>query len=857
MVPSPVYNLYPYCGSGWRIGHQFALHQPTDGTSAGGRCPPSLAACPQGRGHPLSSSIGPIAEVHTPIPMVGMQHPLLCRVAPAGRSRRMALGFTIVVAAAVAGAAAVLSAFVVTAQPCVPPVAERRPYNVTFGVVAGEDRGEGAMDPPLVKNDDYYWLRDDARNATDVIAHLNAENAYANCSGAGEEALAKTVFNELVSRDQQDDVSVPIRSGGFIYYDRRMEGVTYRLYARRRILAGDLDGKMAWKEEELGSEEVVLNVSALAGDASYFSVSFEGVSPDHTLVAYAVDSTGGEVYEGRVRDIKTGEERPEDVLSDISSGLEWGLDNRTLFYATTDAAWRTNKVWRRTLRAHAEPGTTPAPAVDELLYTEDDQEYSAGFSVTESRRFLTVYSVSSDTSEVYLLDLKADAEARKAGTSPPRLTLVAPRSRGVQYSASHTGGDDLVLKTNADGATNYKLVATTVGASGSANWTDVVPYNESISFSSVHPFDRFAVLKYRRGGFTRLSVVAYANGNGWALNMSTAVELKMPEDAATVSVSGGTYGSRAFLFRYLSMTAPTETWAYDGVMHNRTLLKVNPVPNYNRSLYTSERWEVEATDGVSIPLSVVYRTDMRATAGTPQACHVYGYGSYGSPVNPYFSSTRVSLLDRGIVQVIAHVRGGGEFGAAWYEAARLGTKNVTFTDFIAAGRALVDRRVTTPAMMSYEGVSAGGLLAGAVLTMTPDLARAGVILKVPFVDVLVTMADPSIPLTAGEWLEWGNPNTRKGYDDISAYSPVDNVQPGTDYPPVLLTTGLTDRRVGYWEATKMAARLRDAASEGGKAGVVLRVDMAGGHFGSSARLAYWRQRSTELAWLLARHGKTE
>ncbi|GAB0490272.1 hypothetical protein MMPV_001504 [Pyropia vietnamensis] len=419
------------------------------------------------------------------------------------------------------------------------------------------------------------------------------------------------------------------------------------------------------------------------------------------------------------------------------------------------------------------------------------------------------------------------------------------------------GGDDLVVVTNAGGAANNKLVSTTVGASSMTNWTDVAPYNESISFSSVRPFDRFAILQYRRGGFSRLSVVDYADGPSWALNMSTAVELKMPEDAATVEVSGGSYDSRAFLFTYSSMTTPTETWAYDGVMHNRTLVKENPIASYNRSLYTSDRWEVEAADGVRIPLSVIYRTDMRAAAGTPQACHVYGYGSYGSSVDPYFWPSRISLLDRGIVHIVAHVRGGGEMGRTWYEAARLGTKNVTFTDFIAVGRALVERGVTTSAMLSYEGISAGGLLAGAVLTMEPDLARAGVILGVPFVDVLVTMADPSIPLTTGEWLEWGNPNTRGGYDDISVYSPVDNVQPGTDYPPVLLTTGLMDRRVGYWEATKMAARLRAAAPEGGGAGVVLRADMDGGHFGSSDRLLLRRKQSIETAWLLARHGKTE
>ncbi|KAK1864080.1 hypothetical protein I4F81_006630 [Pyropia yezoensis] len=648
------------------------------------------------------------------------------------------------------------------------------------------------MDPPLVVRDDLYWLRDDARNDSDVLAHLAAENAYANCSGAGEEGLAETIFDELVSAVQQADASLPARSGGYIYYSRSVEGASYPLFVRRRILGRDVDGKVGgvtvpdngqvtWTEGELGPEEVFLNVTALAGDAPYFNVRGVNVSPDHTLVTYAVDTTGAEVYEGRVRMIETGEERPEDVVPRMGGGsIQWGLDNRTLFYTTADATQRPDKVWRRTLSARGEPSSSPAPAVDELLLTEDDREYAAGFSISRSGRFLILASGSSNSTEQSLLDLQADAAARAAGTTPPGPKLVAPRTLGLLYSVSHTGGDDLVVVTNAGGAANFKLAVATVGAPGPANWTDAAPYNESVAITGVTPFERFAVLSARRGGYTRLSVVAYAEGPSRALNLSSAVELAFPEEAATVRLGAGAYESRAFHLSYTSMTTPTETWAYDGVLHNRTLLKEQPVPGYNRSLYASERWEVEAADGATIPVSVVYRTDLRAAAGKPQACHMYGYGSYGISVEPSFSSSRLPLLDRGLVDVIAHVRGGGEMGWTWYEAARLDSKNVTFSDFIAVGRALVARNVTTPANLSMEGASAGGLLVGAVLTMAPDLAGAGAMLVVPFVDALT----------------------------------------------------------------------------GGGADVVLRVDLEGGHFNPSDRFLSWRRQAAELAWLLARHGKT-
>jgi len=777
------------------------------------------------------------------------------------------------VALASTAAAAIARRFTYGPMRSTPPVPARLPHTIKFGKVDGEARGDNLMDPPRTGVDDLYWLRDDARADKDVIAHLKAENAYTNFVTKDQRGLRKRIYQEMLSHVQQTDEAAPYKVGGFLYYTRTVEGKAYALYCRKAIVGLDAvgtvggvtvpdEGQVTWADDALGGEEVYLDANVLAKGAKHFDVRSVSPSPDHAFVAYSVDVTGYETYEVRVRHIATGVERPVDTIKETSGGMEWGRDNTTLFYATLDEAHRQNKVWRRTFASRdADTGASAlTEPVDDCLHTEDDEVFSAFVSKSVSDRFMFFGSGSSETSEVHWVDLDAEAAARAAGAPVPPSVLVEPRVSGVLYDVTHAGGETLLVVTNRGGATNFKLAATSVGAPGAATWADVLPYDAAVKVDSVECFERYAVLHLRKGGFTRLSVVPLTgDGDGpRTLDIAARTTLDFEEEAYVVSGAfGAEFHSRSFRFGYSSMTTPQQTWAYDGVTHARTLLKEKPVPAYDRSLYRSERWEATADDGTVIPMSAVYRIDKRTAAGTSQATHLYGYGSYEISIDPSFSATMLPLLDRGVIYVVAHVRGGGEMGRTWYESAKFGTKVLTFTDFIACGRSLVERRVTSPAQLTIEGRSAGGLLVGAVLNMAPDLFN-GAIAGVPFVDVLTTMADSSIPLSCGEWLEWGNPNTAKGFKDIAAYSPVDNVRDGVAYPAVLFTAGLNDPRVGYWEAAKMVVKLRAATTADARARpIIFKCDLDSGHFSASDRYKYWRERSFELAWLLARHGMHE
>lgn len=776
------------------------------------------------------------------------------------------------VALASSAAAAIARRVVHGPMRSTPPVPVRLPHKLMFGKVDGENRGESPMDPPRTTVDDLYWLRDDARTDKEVIAHLKAENAYTNYVTRDQRGLRKRIYNEMLSHVQQTDSTAPAKVGGYLYYSRTVEGRPYEYYCRRRIVGLDVDGTVAgvavpddgrvtWGDDQLGDEEVYLDTNSLAKGAKHFDVRSAQPSPDHAYVAYTVDVTGGETYELRVRHVGTGVERAVDTAKETSGSFAWGLDRGTIFYGSLDEAHRQHKVWRRTFAprdAAAAAASTASEAVDECLWTEDDEVFSAFLSKSLSDRFLFFGSGSSETSEVHFLDLKADAAARAAGAPPPASVLVEPRRKGTLYDVTHAGGESLLVVTNAGGATNFKLQATTVGSPGAASWVDVLPYDSAVKVDSVECFERFAVLLLRTAGFTRLCVMDMAEGDGGSiriLDVAGRKVLDFDEEAYVVSSAyGAEFRSRTFHFGYSSMTTPQQTWAYDGTTHERTLLKEKPVPAYQRDLYRTERWEATAEDGTTIPMSAVYRADLRTAEGVPQAVHLYGYGSYEISIDPSFSSTLLPLLDRGVVFVVAHVRGGGEMGRTWYESAKFGTKALTFTDFITCGRALVARRVTTPTQLTIEGRSAGGLLVGAVLNMAPDLFN-GAIGGVPFVDVLTTMADASIPLTTGEWEEWGNPNVAADFETIKAYSPVDNVKPGVAYPAVLFTAGLHDPRVGYWEAAKMAALLRAATTRDPRAApIIFKCDLTSGHFSASDRYRYWRERSFELAWLLSRHG---
>lgn len=545
------------------------------------------------------------------------------------------------VALASSAAAAIARRVVHGPMRSTPPVPARLPHKLTFGKVDGENRGEAPMDPPRTTVDELYWLRDDARTDKEVIAHLKAENAFTNYVTRDQRGLRKRIYTEMLSHVQQTDSTAPAKLGGYLYYSRTVEGRPYEYYCRRRIVGLDVDGTVAgvavpddgrvtWGDDQLGDEEVFLDTNWLAKGAKHFDVRSAQPSPDHTYVAYTVDVTGGETYELRVRHIGTGVERAVDTVKETSGSFAWGLDSGTIFYGSLDEAHRQHKVWRRTFTARdttAAAANTASEAVDECLWTEDDEVFSAFLSKSLSHRFLFFGSGSSETSEVHFLDLEADAAARAAGTPPPASVLVEPRRKGTLYDVTHAGGESLLVVTNAGGATNFKLQATTVGAPGAASWVDVLPYDPAVKVDSVECFERFAVLLLRTGGFTRLCVMDVAEGNGGTTRILDAAGRKVldfDEEAYVVSSAyDSEFRSRTFHFGYSSMTTPQQTWAYDGTTHERTLLKEKPVPAYQRDLYRTERWEATAEDGTTIPMSAVYRADLRAAEGVPQAVHLY------------------------------------------------------------------------------------------------------------------------------------------------------------------------------------------------------------------------------------------
>lgn len=625
-------------------GYGGATAAPVDGSAAAAPVDAGAAAVPVGAmraptdrprrgpdGHPPARPHGGPAVVRDASTRLGG--------GGGGGPSRLLVGLGVALASS--AAAAIARRVVHGPMRSTPPVPARLPHNLTFGKVDGENRGESPMDPPRTTSDDLYWLRDDARTDKEVIAHLKAENAYTNYVTRDQRGLRKRIYKEMLSHVQQTDSTAPAKRGGYLYYSRTVEGRPYEYYCRRRIVGLDVDGTVAgvavpddgrvtWGDDQLGDEEVFLDTNLLAKGAKHFDVRSAQRSPDHAYVAYTVDVTGGETYELRVRHIGTGVERAVDTVKETSGSFAWGLDSASIFYGSLDEAHRQHKVWRRTFapRDSTAPAASAASeAVDECLWTEDDEVFSAFLSKSLSHRFLFFGSGSSETSEVHFLDLVADAAARAAGAPPPASVLVEPRRKGTLYDVTHAGGENLLVVTNAGGATNFKLQATTVGAPGAASWVDVLPYDPAVKVDSVQCFERFAVLLLRTGGFTRLCVMDMAEGDGGTTRILDAAGRKVldfDEEAYVVSSAyDSEFHSRTFHFGYSSMTTPQQTWAYDGTTHERTLLKEKPVPAYQRDLYRTERWEATAEDGTTIPMSTVFRADLRAAEGVPQAVHLY------------------------------------------------------------------------------------------------------------------------------------------------------------------------------------------------------------------------------------------
>ncbi len=692
-----------------------------------------------------------------------------------------------------------------------PPVAPRRP---TVLRTHGDERV-----------DDWFWLRD--RDDPDVRAHLEAENAYTQAVMAHTDAVQQRVFDEIKSRIQETDTSAPVRKGPYEYFTRMIEGMQYGVHCRRPAGTPGLPDPFAEPGSPPG-EEVLLDENTLAEGHDYFALGGFSVSPDHAQLAYSVDVTGGERYELRFRDLTSGDDHP-DVVPDVYYGLAWANDDRTCFFVRPDAAMRPWQVWRHRLGAPA--------GDDALVYQEDDDRFYASVGRTRTGRYIIVAVGSKVTSESWFLDAD-DADAS------PR--VVEPRRHGVEYDVDHhqssADGDRFFVLTNDDGAENFKLMVTPVDQPGRGHWRDVVAHRADVRLEDFDAFVDHLVLSERAEGLERIVVRRLADDD------THVIEMPDPVYSAGVGANPE-FDIRTLRFEYTSLVAPVSSYDYDLQTRERTLVKRQPVPGYDPDRFESHRLWASAPDGVRVPISVVHTRGVAHDDTAPAV--LYGYGSYEVSIDPTFSAARVSLLERGVVFAIAHIRGGGEMGRRWYEDGKLEHKPNTFTDFIACAEQLIAEGYASPARLAARGGSAGGLLMGAVVNLRPDLFRA-IVAEVPFVDCLTTILDDTLPLTVTEWEEWGNPvEDPEIYKVMKSYSPYDNVET-KDYPAMLVTGGLNDPRVQYWEPAKWVAKLRATKTDDQL--LLLKMEMGAGHAGPSGRYHAWRDEAFVLAFLLDQLG---
>ncbi len=654
-----------------------------------------------------------------------------------------------------------------------------------------------------VRIDPYSWLRDDRRSAREVIDYLQAENRYAEAQMRHTEGLQKKLYEEMVGRIKETDLSVPEFVDGFWYYTRTVKGQQYPIFCRR---LGSLKAP----------EQVLLDENALAGKRPYSRVGLRQVSPDGNILAYTWDTTGGEWYTLMLKDLRTGRLLPEKIDS-VNYELEWAADNRTLFYGRDDAAHRAYRVHRHEL-GRAAP--------DPVVFEDPDPLFNVDIAKSKDRAYLFINAESFISSDTRYLPADRPAEEWR---------VLLPRAPDVVYSVEHRGGDFLI-RTN-EGAINFKLMRAPVADPSRANWIEVVPARDSVLLEDLDVFRNFAALYERGNAVRRIRVLDFGNGKSY--------EVDFPEEISTFQrADNPEYDTDLVRFTYTSPITPLSVYDFDMKRRTRTLKKLTEVPNYQANRYATERTWAAAADGARVPVSLLYRKPLARNGSRPML--LYAYGSYGASTDPSFNSNIFSLVDRGFIYAVAHIRGGQEMGRGWYDDGKMLRKKNTFTDFTAAAEHLVREGYTASDRLAIRGGSAGGLLMGAVTNMRPDLFRA-VVADVPFVDVINTMLDASIPLTTQEWLQWGNPAKEPDYSYMKSYSPYDNVA-AREYPAILVTAGLNDPRVGYWEPAKWVAKLR--ATKTDKNTLLLKTNMGAGHGGSSGRYDYLKEMAFRYAFVL-------
>jgi oligopeptidase B len=698
-----------------------------------------------------------------------------------------------------------------------PPLARREPVE---SVVHGDRRV-----------DHYAWLRQKENPA--VIAYLEAENAYTDTILRPTEQFQEALYQEMLGRIQQTDLSVPYRLRGYLYFTRTEEGKQYPIHYRRREASGSLD-------------ELLLDLNLLAEGHSFLGLGAFDVSKDDQLLAYALDTIGFRQYTLHIKNLSSGSDFPE-TMERVTSAV-WAADNRTLFYTVEDATTkRSHRLYRHAVGS-AEPDT--------LIYEETDERFRIDIERTRSGAFLLLVIASHTTSEVRFLPAsKPNGEFR----------VVAPREADHEYYVDHhpnplirenlganpqEAGGYFFIRTNSGGRT-FRLVCAHVADPGLANWREIVPNRTDVMLAGVEVFRSHLVLFEREGGLPYLRIVDLSVESVDALSASHRIEFAEPAYNASLGPNPE-FDATFVRYQYESFVTPRSVYDYDARTRERVLRKVQPVlGGYDSSQYVSERLHATAQDGTRVPISLVHHRDTPLDGSAPLL--LYGYGSYGLSVAVAFSSNRVSLLNRGVIYAVAHIRGGGELGKPWHDAGRLRQKRNTFTDFIAAAEHLIAGRFTASQNLAIEGGSAGGLLMGAVANMRPDLFRM-IISHVPFVDVLNTMLDASLPLTVGEYEEWGDPRVAEDYFYMKSYCPYTNLE-AKPYPSMLVKTGLNDSQVMYWEPAKYVAKLRKLKTDANA--LLLKTNMGAGHGGASGRYDYLREIALDYAFLLKEFGIRE
>ena len=671
-----------------------------------------------------------------------------------------------------------------------PPVAERRPHaDTNFGDV---------------RSDDYFWLRNKPDPA--VRTYLEAENAYAEAQMAPLASLRETLYQEMLSRIKQTDLSVPYRERGYFYYTRTVEGQQYPIWCRKR---GNLDAP----------EEILVDLNQLAIGRTFAGLGDFAVSEDGNFLAYTLDTNGFRQYTLAIKDLRTGQTLADNAWPVTS--VAWASDNRTLFYTVEDPTTkRSNKLFRHVV---GDPHDT-------LLYEEPDERFSVGVYRTRSGGYLMLDVSSLTTSETRVLPASRPDEAWR---------LIAPRRQDIQYFVDHRG-DRFWIRVN-DRGRNFRLVSAPVANPVESSWREEIAHDPAVMLTDFDLFADWLVVSTRREGLQQLRIRSFRDGN--------THEIAFPEPVYSAFASTNReWNTNTFRYSYQSFITPSSVYDYDMTTHRQTLLKQTEVlGGYDPTQYVSERVYARAEDGTRVPVSLVYRRDVPRNCSAP--LYLTAYGSYGSSSSVSFSSSRLSLLDRGVIVALAHIRGGGEMGKAWHDDGRMLKKMNTFTDFIASARHLIAERYTSPQRLAISGGSAGGLLMGAVTNMQPELFRA-VVSNVPFVDVINTMMDSTLPLTVGEFEEWGNPRVEAEYRYIRQYSPYDNLS-RRSYPSILVTTSFNDSQVLYHEPAKYVARMRALNPD---ADILLVTNMGAGHGGASGRYDRLREIARDYAFMLSKIG---